>query len=65
MARTFIGDGIYAEYEDGELLLTREDKKGRVSDVIPLDISVMMLMVQFLRDNASPGVLAMLRRMLS
>lgn len=64
MAKTYIWDGVFAEYEDGELLLTREDKKGRVSDVIPLDTSSLMLLVQFLRDDASDGVVAMLHRML-
>lgn len=64
MAKTYIGDHIYAEYEDGELTLTVENANGLVTDAIALDISVLMLLVQFLVEHASPGVLAMLRRML-
>lgn len=70
MARKFIGDNIWAEYEDGELLLTREvitkKKKsgGGVTDVIALDTSGLMLLIQFLSEESSPGVLNMLNRML-
>jgi hypothetical protein len=64
MARTYIGDDIYAEYEDGELTLTVENVRGRVTDAIALDVSVLMLLIQYLRENASPGVLALLQRVL-
>lgn len=70
MARKFIGDNVFAEYEDGELLLTKEvitkKKKdgGGVSDLIALDTSGLMLLIQFLSEQASPGVLNMLHRML-
>lgn len=70
MARKFIGNRIWAEYEDGELLLTKEvitkKKKGGggVSDLIALDTSGIMLLIQFLSEEASPGVINMLNRML-
>jgi len=53
MPKTYLGDGVYADWDRGNLKLTTENGV-EATNTIYLELEVLAKLMEFLRDSKSP-----------